>query len=207
MTQVRGLAPLLMAIALGPGATGLLVARPARAQTPDGAGSEWVARPFALEAQLGLGAPLGLAGVAADYSVLPWLSAVAGAGWSTGGLQVSAGARARLLPIARSRLTLQLDYSLGGAMVSSTPVVGGGGAEIQAERAHWLHAALGVERRAANGVTARIYAGYSFLLGMDDWRCEDTSQGAANTACSERPEDLLIGPGVFSFGFSAGYAF
>jgi hypothetical protein len=200
MTQVRRVAAGLMALCAA-----LLSARPMHAQAPDDADAEWIARPFALEAQLGLGTPLGIAGIAADYSVLPWVSVLAGAGWGMGGVQLSVGSRARLLRMGRSRLTLQLDYSIGGAALSSSAGVGGG-AEIRAERAHWLDAAVGVERRMASGVLARMYFGYSFLLGMNDWRCVETQQGV-RTACSQRPADLLIGPGVFTFGLSAGYAF
>jgi len=75
-------------------------------------------RPVALEGRLGLGTPLGFAGVALDVTPVPWMSLNIGVGQGAAGGQYAGMARVRLAP---------------------APVTGGIGAGVSAGRYRWTN--------------------------------------------------------------------
>jgi hypothetical protein len=75
--------------------------------------SAWEAHPLVLEVHLGLGMPLGLVGVAADYSVLDWWAVGVGGGVNNAGPQGAVLSRIRVVGNLRKALTVEAGYSLG----------------------------------------------------------------------------------------------
>jgi hypothetical protein len=142
----------------------------------------WRARPFAIDALIGIASPVGVAGLAIDYAPVEALSLSAGAGTNLFGWQISGMLRWRFNPERRTSLSLGAGYSQGahhqargtqdGVFSVLTGPLSSMGEDNLQERdwrvARWLNVELGVERREERGVDARGFAGVAFLLDPDD---------------------------------------
>jgi hypothetical protein len=112
-----------------------------------------------VEAHLGLGAPLGVLGVAADYSLLPAVSMGAGLGVGSGldGPSPHAALLAHLRPVygVRNALVVDAGYSFGGYRRFQLDLAGHGPStryRAGADLAHWLQIGMGWERGATRSV-------------------------------------------------------
>lgn len=134
-------------------------------------------RHLMLEASLGLGTPVGIAGIAVDYSPWPFLGVNLGIGLGLAGLQYGLTPRVRLFragnhtqvalylgagvsagaykqPSVSINLTSELDDAEPGP---STPT-------SRWSMAYWANAEIGVEIRKEGGPAFRPYLGVSRLL-------------------------------------------
>jgi hypothetical protein len=101
--------------------------------------------PLAIEGHVGLGAPLGLAGLAVDVTPHPWFSLNAGVGRGVDGLQLAAMLRVRPLFWGRT-----FALGLGGGVSrgdTSTTVAFGDSPELRFNQATWLNAEVFGEMR------------------------------------------------------------
>jgi hypothetical protein len=129
----------------------------------------WRARPLVLEAQVGLGAPLGIAGVAVDFSPSAGVSANLGAGigHATGALQVGASLRMRLV-IAHG---FAAGAEAGLAAGRYDEDIGCCGPSWRWERAVWAFGGLALERRWDDGFALRWSFGSAAILNVPDGEC------------------------------------
>lgn len=137
----------------------------------------WAAQPLVGELQFGVGTPLGLAGVAVDYSPLPILGLDLGIGLGLGGVQYAFATRLR--PIRAGRRTHVGVYLSGGVSMGAFnteyagPDVAVDGSQGDSENpvphyhwdaAYWMNLEAGVEIRLATRLSLRPFAGAAFLL-------------------------------------------
>ena len=165
-------------------------------------------RPFALEGRLGLGTPLGFAGVALDVTPVPWASFNIGIGQGGHGAQYAGMARVRLAP---------------------APVTGGVGAGVSAGRyawdnqckvwegpcaamvrlpaiarewdpAIWGNVETFMEGRSAGRFQWRVYIGVGRILEGPSSTCTwDSSDGQRPAGCDEAS---FLGYFGTAFGFT-----
>ena len=141
----------------------------------------WAARPFVLEGQFGIGAPLGFAGLAVDYSPIPPLALNLGAGIDRAGVQFAFSTRLRVGRFdAHDHVML---YVGAGASVGpyDSPIpnplpnldFGAGGNQEFPQpppphdhwgAAYWANPETGFDMRLGPQVSLKIFAGVSFLL-------------------------------------------
>jgi hypothetical protein len=142
-------------------------------------------QPLAVELQLGLNAPLGLAGLAIDYSLIPALALNAGVGLGLSGVQWGAGARVRVFRFANGRDTNHfaitcgagvaggafdtahadvLGISIDGSQYTPEPQV----AHYHFDQAIWATTDVGFEMRFGPHFLFRPELGLSALLNPSD---------------------------------------
>ena len=166
-------------------------------------------KPFALEGHLGLGTPLGFAGVALDVTPMSWVSLNLGVGQGADGAQYAGMARVRLAP---------------------TPVTGGIGAGVSAGQhqwnnqckvyygpcsamlrlpditrvwnpAIWGNVEAFLEGRAAGGFQWRVYIGLGRILNGG------ASQCTWRSIDGQRPSGCDGNPFLGYVGTALGYSF
>jgi len=171
---------------------------------------------------LGLGTPVGYAGIVGEWSPLPRVSV--GAGIGLGGGTESSGClpsgvvgvcsgplrdRIQVAVLSRFRVVQRhhMAFFIGGGF-------SGGGyswdelttdepAHKSADRAYWANFEIGVERRWESGVTFSAFAGYGRMLNPSALHCVDTgiNDGHCQEAHASSGEQL---PYV---GLGTGYMF
>jgi hypothetical protein len=134
----------------------------------------------AVAPHLGLGTPYGVAGVALDARILPWLAIEAGVG-----LGPNYGAMPRFrLPINEGALTLGSGISMGP--YSAEPILsisfcpgcdddGGEWGWSTWENAIWSKTEIGVEVPLSNVILLRVYGGYREILNKGGAQCPSYS--------------------------------
>ena len=150
----------------------------------------------ALLGQLGLGAPLGIAGVLVELQPLPWLAADIGGGVSTSGGQVAAGLRGRLPFARRSALDLGATYSVGPyESVPESPlcITCRETGRYEWWLAHWVGLDVGVASRFYNGLQIRPHVGFTRVVNQGDHKCHATFTDLCE---DEAPGTLLPYVGV-----------
>ena len=179
---------------------------------PPGQPDPWETRPFMVEGHLGLGTPVGVLGIALDYSPWPLLGLNLGIGLGGAGPQYAFTSRLRLLRLGhRTRVALYLGAGVsGGSYEEPTPLaafpVDGSQTESAGERAHfhwdvayWTNVEAGVEIRLRSNVSLRPYLGVSRLLNPDP-------SATIKDAYSGMPPGNPVVPWSAYVGFALGYA-
>ena len=172
----------------------------ARASAADGV-SEFQNRPTAVYAQLGLGTPLGFAGVEAEHMVTPDYAVSVGAGYGTGGPQ--AAAMLRLLA-GGDRSKFSLGAGVSGGKYTWRDYLGfpdDEGPPRKAGTVAWANVEIGGEHRFRNGFALRYFGGYGRLIA-GDLVCE---AGARYDDCVMFYKD--DGYNLIYTGIAVGYAF
>lgn len=161
--------------------------------------------------------PLGLVGVAADYSVLDWWSLGLGIGTNNRGVQGAALTRIRVIGGLRKALTLETGYSVGnyqgsdflGNMMGSHAGIGvDSGYEFRVSPAHWIYIGPGYESRAGHFVF-RLFAGWALRLNSDGATCitNETRQVIDCSTAKRLYGTADASPMVPYVGIASGYAF
>ncbi|MCC6664699.1 MAG: hypothetical protein IT375_13185 [Polyangiaceae bacterium] len=134
----------------------------------------WTERPIAVEAQLGLGAPLGLVGVAVDLSPSAGFSWNLGAGISVPGptLQLGTAVRLRLIPTTGFAVGAEGGLSFGPYSEQSDCPSNDCPPAYSWERAVWGHVGLMLERRSQSGLTLRWSFGGAGIFNVTQADCE-----------------------------------
>ena len=173
----------------------------ARASAADGV-SEFQNRPTAVYAQLGLGTPLGFAGVEAEHMVTPDYAVSGGAGYGTGGPQAAAMVR-MLAGGDRSKFVIGAGASGGNynwqdyldlSFDDRGPI-------RKVGTVAWANLEIGGEHRFRSGFALRYFGGYGHII-------------AGDLACpsGSRQDDCLMfhkddGHNLIYTGIAVGYAF
>jgi len=119
--------------------------------------SAFAARPLAIEAELGLGTPLGLYGVALDYAPMPWLSLNAGVGKAAvGGTQV--GFMPRLRQVSGD-VGLAVGFGVSTGSTQSPVVCFWGCGQRTWEDVVWMNPELSLDVRSKTGFVFRMFGG------------------------------------------------
>ncbi|HEX4447700.1 MAG TPA: hypothetical protein VH044_13215 [Polyangiaceae bacterium] len=165
--------------------------------TPD----PWVTSPFTIEAQLGLWAPLGLAGIAIDYAPAPIISFNLGAGLSPFGPQLGLSTRVRVFRFghrARFAPFVGGGFSLGPHEDGSYDFIDGGGfnADAKWSTAYWANFETGMEMRFGQHTELRPFIGVAALLNPGDGEPVTGSPGSSEP----------IQKWTCYFGIAVGYA-
>lgn len=140
----------------------------------------WATRPFMVEGHLGAGTPVGILGIALDYSPWSLLGLNLGIGLGVSGPEYAFTSRIRLLRLGRrTHVALYLGAGLSAnaydqpSYINWIPV-DGSQSESASERAHfhwdiayWTNLEAGVEIRLRSGISLRPYLGVSRLLNPD----------------------------------------
>ncbi|HEX3770392.1 MAG TPA: hypothetical protein VHV30_05990 [Polyangiaceae bacterium] len=138
-------------------------------------------QPFAVELQTGLGAPLGIVGIALDYAPIPALALNAGVGVDASGVQWAGGARVRVFRFANRRHTSHFAIVCGAGIAGGAfdtqrqlPLFGSlddapGGGENPTPHYHfdqalWVTTDLGFEMRFGPHFMFRPAIGLAKLL-------------------------------------------
>lgn len=161
----------------------------------------WARHPLALELHLGLFAPYGYAGVAADYSPSDYFGLTAGVGAGHTGVLVGAMGRARL-PLGRVAPYLELGLSVGPHRNDGCTSIDceSGDPTWEWDAAMWGVAGLGLESRFTDSLALRVYGGAQKILNEGAGTCDDVPGrcvGGPNHSVTEAPY----------VGFAVGYAF
>lgn len=142
-------------------------------------------RPFGVNATLGFGTPVGLAGVIVEYSPLPWLAMGTGAGTNLDGLQLAALGRIRPLywekpnrvfAIALTMAVATGPYSSWDDISTSVEDLLGNSNTQYARLDHalWLQPEAQFEYEARSGFHLVVSgAGAAFLLNSHAAECRD----------------------------------
>lgn len=176
LVSVPGVAAAQSQLTEGPGVASEQQEKTAREPHP------WRARPFAIDALIGIASPVGLAGLAAEYAPIEALSLSAGAGSNWFGWQLAGMLRWRFNPERRTSWSLGVGYSQGahhqqrgtqdGVFSLFTAPFASMGENNSQDRdwrvARWLNLELGVERREERGVDVRGFLGAAILLNPSD---------------------------------------
>jgi hypothetical protein len=151
-------------------------------QHPDAEPHPWRARPFALDAELGIATPFGLAGVSAEVAPIEYVSLGGGVGGNLLGVQYVGMARLRFTPERRASFYFGSGYTQGpheqgqgtqdGVFgVFTGPLSSMGHSSPRGhtwKTARWINAELGVEQRGKQGIDMRGFLGSCFLLNPED---------------------------------------
>ncbi|MBK7582691.1 MAG: hypothetical protein IPI67_21155 [Myxococcales bacterium] len=143
--------------------------------------SPWVERPYAIEAELGLGAPLGLGGVAFDWSPSPGFSwnLGAGVGESTKSLQLASNVRLRLIVSHGFAAGAEGGLAVGRYEEHSDCPSGRCPPAWRWDHAVWGNIGLMLERRTDSGLSLRWSfgaAGIFNLTAAECVRCDATDE-------------------------------
>jgi hypothetical protein len=137
------------------------------------------AKPFLLAVDIGLGTPIGLAGLEAQFNPLRSLGFAAGVGTNDVGLQVMLALRPRYAVTSVVAFSGSVAWSIGPDRQSEQAFLGNDGPEHIPEfdrdwsHAQWINADVGVEVREV--IQFRPYVGIARLLNVDDFRCSNAS--------------------------------
>jgi hypothetical protein len=140
---------------------------------------------YVVEARLGLGSPVGFAGLGVEVAPYRWLAASVGTGWGfSGGPQWSGMGRLQV-PIGK------LALGLGGGM-SGGPT-GGGLGEDQAEWDHglWVNGEATLTYRLTDWLRVRGALGFARLLNETDCHW-DGGQVPARPCTAEEPGEFRM---------------
>ena len=154
----------------------------------------WATRPIVAEAQFGIGTPLGLAGLAIDYSPVPILGLDLGVGLGLGGVEYAFASRLRVLRAGRrTHVVVYLGGGLSGGAYNTEyagPEVAVDGSQGNFENpvphyhwdaAFWTNLEAGVEIRFKSNVSLRPFAGAAFLLNPNAGMAVTGQRGDAPT--------------------------
>jgi hypothetical protein len=140
------------------------------AENPAFASETETSQRWAWAGHLGLGTPLGFAGVAVEYTPVPFLTLAGGAGWGNSGPQLAFMPRVRPFD---DLLAFGVGISAGPyGWVSCRLVCFGATSEKVWDRALWANVDLSFEGRSTKGVGWRWYLGGGRLLNPGSYRCE-----------------------------------
>lgn len=155
----------------------------------------WTTQYVTVEAHLGAVTPYGMAGLALDFSPLPWVSLNVGGGAGLDGAQVGGMVRLRF-PMGSFAPTISAGTSFG-----SFKEYGGLFHHVRrsVDWAMWINGDLGLEYRWSNGARLRAYGGMAQTQRAVDCRVEDGGYGSG--ACDGRGIEKVYG------GLALGYAF
>ena len=166
----------------------------------------WRARPFALDAVLGIATPFGLAGISAEVAPIEYVSIGGGVGSNLFGMQLAAMARVRVSPEKRSSFFLGAGYSQGHHYQSHGVQDGvfslftgplssmshNSYRDLEWSTARWVNIEVGGERREPRGFDIRGFVGCAILLNSEDGVLS-TKQGEYDQAISARGAMIYIG--------------
>jgi hypothetical protein len=133
----------------------------------------WIDRPLALEGQLGLGAPLGLVGVALDASPSPGFSANLGVGMGESTHSVQVGLELRMRLIVADGFATFAEGGMGmGRYEERSECVGPRCPPAwRWPWAFWGNVGLGLELRRRSGATFRWSFGGASIFNVTSGRC------------------------------------
>jgi hypothetical protein len=156
-----------------------------------------------VDGYLGLGTPVGNAGIAAEASPVSWLSFAAGAGVGRNGSLIGnqgstqVAVMARLLTPGRLKAYVGVGPSVGG-WSNNDSSFDGPYAITTIDRIWWLNFELGAEYTFQFGLHVRIYGGSGDPLKTNGYHCDVTRTGGM---CPPAPTS-----GSY-LGFALGYRF
>jgi hypothetical protein len=140
----------------------------------------WVTRPIMVEGHLGFGTPVGILGIALDYSPWSLLGLNLGIGLGLSGPEYAFTSRVRLLRLGRrTHVAIYLGAGVSANAYDQPSAIGaipldGGQSESANEKAHfhwdmayWANLEAGVEIRLRSRISLRPYLGISRLLNPD----------------------------------------
>jgi hypothetical protein len=162
---------------------------------------EFQSRPTAIYGQVGLGTPLGFAGVEVEHLVTPEYAVSVGTGYGTGGPQLAAMVRL-LAGGDRSKFTLGAGVSGGGYTwedYGSFP--DDEGLPRKSGTVAWGNLEIGGEHRFRNGFAVKYFGGYGHVI-LGNLVCES---GARYDVCVMFHHD--DGYNLLYTGGAIGYAF
>jgi hypothetical protein len=167
-------------------------------ETPD----PWLTSPFGVEAQFGLWAPLGLAGIALDYSPAPVVSFNLGAGLSPFGAQFAVATRFRVLRFGHRAHFAPFvggGISLGPDSQGSWGLVDGSGftTTYKWSTAYWANFETGMEMRFGQHTELRPFVGLAALLNPGDGV-------AVSTPAAEPVDNWTLYCGI-AVGYTTGF--
>lgn len=138
---------------------------------PDAA--PWRDRPLALEAEIGLGAPLGLAGFALDWSPSPGFSwnAGVGVGASTKSPQAATAARLRIVIAPGFGAGAEGGLAVGRYAEASDCPSGRCPPAYEWDPAVWGNVGLFLERRTSDGLSLRASFGSAGIFNVTSAKC------------------------------------
>ena len=190
---------------------------PSGAAPPPEDEDPWTARPFALEAQVGVGAPHGAAGAAVEWAPTRWLVVGAGTGVAFSGLLLGQTWVQEALAIRLRRClgTVGLSGGLGWSTGpyawfydgSRAPEGWKASQSILREwrRAHWVNLEVAVEHRRPSGLQLRALLGLGAVMnpaaGVCRYYTGDTCD-ALDAALADGK-----GEGTPYFALAVGYGF
>lgn len=166
----------------------------------------WRARPFALDAVLGIATPFGLAGISAEFAPIESVSIGGGFGSNLVGVQLAAMARLRVSPEKSTSFFFGAGYSQGrhyqGHGVQdgvfsllAAPLSSMGHRsyrDLEWRTARWVNIEVGGERREARGLDIRGFVGCAVLLNSEDGVLSP-KQGAYDEEIKARGAMIYIG--------------
>jgi hypothetical protein len=142
----------------------LTVAVNASAQDEEQAGYQYRHDPWAIEGHLTpFGGPLGMAGVALDFALIPQLSLTGGFGAGGFATQWAAGIKPRIPVTSCGAVSFSLLYSRGDYKQFTLDAEGINGAYLF-RGASWVNADVGYEWRFRSHILFRPYVGVSKLF-------------------------------------------
>ncbi len=137
----------------------------------------WATQPIVAELQFGVGTPLGLAGLAIDYSPIPLLGFNVGVGLGLGGAEYAFASRLRFIRAGHRRhVAVYLGAGLSGGAYNTAyagPDIAVDGSQGNFEHpvphyhwdaAFWTNLEAGVEIRIASHLSLRPFVGAAFLV-------------------------------------------
>jgi len=163
--------------------------------------SEFQHRPTAIYGQIGLGTPLGFAGVEVEQMVTPESAVSVGTGYGMGGPQLAAMVRL-LAGGDRSKFIVGAGVS-GGRYTWEDYLAfpDDEGSPRKSGTVAWGNLAIGGEHRFRNGFALKYFGGYGHVIA-GDLVCE---AGARHDVCVMFHED--DGDSLIYTGIAVGYAF
>jgi len=172
---------------------------------PPAMADPWKVQPFVIESQLGLGAPLGLIGIALDYSPMPVLGLNVGVGLGLGGVQYAFAARLRVIRWGhRNHFAAYLGagVSAGGyntdyAALDTWPeALERPSPHYHWDTAYWTNLEAGIDMRIGSHLSLRPFFGVALVLNPN-------AGVAVIGAFDEHPSKVESVPYV---GLAVGYA-
>ncbi len=137
----------------------------------------WDLRPIVVEAQFGAGTPIGIAGLAIDYSPVPILGLNVGVGLGLGGVEYAFGSRLRVVRAGRrTHVAVYLGGGVSGGAYNTeyagpNIAVDGSQGDFESpvphyhwDAAFWTNLEAGVEIRFKSNFSLRPFAGAAYLL-------------------------------------------
>jgi hypothetical protein len=165
-------------------------------------------RVLSINAQVGLGAPLGLGGIGLDLTPFRWFTIGAGVGYSPHSGSTGGGSQAALMSRLRYPFENGTAIALGGG-VSTGPYHASPFMDYEShtvwtwDRAWWTNVELSIEHRWTNGVELRGFGGVGFLDNPTADTCAIGTYGLEK--CPLTANDAFVST-VPYLGLSIGYA-